>query len=77
MAGSTCNVFDPQIICARAYGDAIVTGPNFGVEDGDVGGHMNMDAVGVWALTGGDNIYPLRFNVLATIEHYVEHLTID
>lgn len=76
MAWSTCNVFNPQISGAGADGDAIVTGLNFRVEDGDVGGHLDMDAVGVGAVSGGHDLHALRFYVLASLDHYVEHLTI-
>lgn len=77
MAWSTCNVFNPQVTGARADRDAIISGTNIGVEDGDVGGHLDMDAISVRTVTCGNDLNALRFHVLASIEHYVEQLTIN
>jgi len=76
MSRSTCNVFNPQITGTRTNWYTIITGSNFGVDDGDVGGHLDVDAVGVWAVSGCHDIYTLRFYILASIERYVKHLTI-
>jgi hypothetical protein len=76
MTRSTCNVFNPQIIGTRADGDTIITGSNFGVDDGDVGGFLDMDAIRVRAISGCHDFYTIDFYVFASIERYVEHLTI-
>lgn len=72
MARSTCNVFNPQVTCSGANGDAIITSSNFGVKDGNVGGHLDMDAISVGAVTIGYDLNTLHLHVLASIEHYVE-----
>ena len=77
MAWSTCYVFNPQVRRARADGDAIIAGTNFGAENSDVGGHLDMDAVGVRAVSGCCDGNALCLDVLASIEHYVEHLAVN
>jgi len=77
MSWSTCNVFNPQVSGSRAYGDAIISGSNFGVEDGDVGGHLDVDAVGVRAVSVGQDLHSLHLHILTSVEHYVEHLTVQ
>jgi hypothetical protein len=76
MSRSTCNVFNPQITSTRANGDTIITGSNFGVDDHDVGGFLDMDAISVRAVSGRQDFYTIGFYVFASIERYVEHLTI-
>jgi len=77
MSWSTCNVFNPQVGGSRAYGDAIISCSDFGVENGDVGGHLYVDAVGVRAVSVGHDLHSLHLHILASIEHYVEHLTVQ
>lgn len=76
MSWSTSNVFDPQVSGSRTNGDAIIACSNFGVDDGDVWWHLDMDAVGVGAVSIGQDLHSLQLHVLASIEHYVEHLTV-
>lgn len=76
MSWSTSNVFNPQVSGSGTDGDAIIAGPDFWVEDGDVGRHLYMDAVSVGAVSVGQDLHSLQLHVLASIEHYVEHLTV-
>lgn len=40
-------------------------------------GHLYVDAVGVRAVSVGHDLHSLQLHILASIEHYVEHLTIQ
>ena len=76
MARSTCNIFNPQVRGARANGYAIVTGADFGVKDCDVRRELDVNSVGVRAVSGGDDLDTSHFDVVASIENYVEQLAI-
>lgn len=38
MAGAAVDALHPHVVHFGAYGDAVVAGPERGVEDGDAGG---------------------------------------
>ena len=76
MARSASDVFNPEIGGPGADGDAVVAGGDLGVENGDSGGGLDVDAVGVGTVSGGRNPNSLHLHVVAPIEHYVEHLAV-
>lgn len=53
MARAARNIFDPQVGAAGAYGDAIITSGDPGVEDGDSRRHLNVNSICVWAFPRG------------------------
>ena len=77
MARSTCNIFNPQVSGAGADGDTIVAGPDSRVEDGDIGGELDVDAVGVGAVSGSHDLHSMYFDVVASTDDHVEYLTIN
>lgn len=76
MAGTARQALDPQVLGAGADGDAIVAGFDGGVEDGNVLRVLDVDSVGVGALSGGDHPHSSHLNVLAVVHGHVEHLAV-
>ncbi len=76
MTGTACDALNPQVLGARANGDAIIPGFDDGVHYCNISWKLNMDAVCVWAVTGGYNFDSFNMHILAAIEHNVEHLAV-
>ena len=76
MARATNNVLNPQVLGAGADGDAVVPGSDGGVLDDDIGGELDMDAVGVGAVAARNDVDPLKAHILGGVYHNVEHLAV-
>ena len=73
---ATCDTLDPQVLGARANGDAIITCFDGGVHYCNISWKLNMDAVCVWTVGGGYNFYSFNMHILAAVEYNMVHLTI-
>lgn len=76
MARSTSYIFNPQARSGRSDGNTIVAGANLGVEDGDVRRPLDMNAIGVRAVSGGVDLHAFHSDLVAPIEDNVELLAI-
>lgn len=52
MTRAACYIFDPKSVSAGTDGDAIVSCGDFSIEDRDGGGRLNVDTIGVGAVSG-------------------------
>ncbi|KAK9087833.1 hypothetical protein Syun_030227 [Stephania yunnanensis] len=76
MAGATVDVFHPEVGGAGANGDAVVAGLDVGLGDGDIGGSLDMYAVGVGAIAGGRHLHLLELDVLTVVDDDMEDLAV-
>ena len=77
MAGPTCDILHPEVGSTGTDGDAVVTGLDLGVDDRDAGRQLDVDAVGVGAVTGSRDPNSLEFDLFAAVDHNVEHLAVQ
>ena len=76
MARAAFHALNPQVLRAGADGDAIVPSSDGSVEDCDVSGLLDVDAVRVRALAGGQHLHSPHLHVLAVIHNNVKHLAV-
>jgi len=77
MARSTINLIDKNVGTARPKGDAVVAGPDVGHSDRYSGGHTDVDAVCVGAISRGNDLSILNSNTFASEDRNVEVLAVD
>ena len=77
MARTAGDLLDPYIRGAGADRDAIIAGLDAGPSNRDVGGSLDMDAVGVWTVFRSCDLDTLQSHPLTVIDHNVEHLAVN
>lgn len=77
MARATCNIFNPRVGGAGANGHTIISSPDVGAKYSDIRRQLNVNAIGVGAVSGGGHLHAEHFNVVASIEGNVEQLAIE
>ena len=51
MARTAEDILDPQIGGARPYGNAVISGADYGIQNGDAHGELNVDSIGVGTIS--------------------------
>lgn len=76
MSGPALDSRDCDVVVALADGDAVVARPDLGVGDGDRRVALEVDAVGVGALRGRDDLDAARLEVRVAQQRNVEELAV-
>ena len=76
MSRSTFNSFNQQVLGPGADGNAVVPGSDSSVRDHNIAGELDVDAIGIWTVTVGNDFGSLDLHILAAIYGNVEHLAI-
>lgn len=71
VAGAARDAVDDEAHRAWADGDAVIAGLDVGIEDGDAGWALDMDAIGVGAVSSSLNPHSLHLAVGAFVQHQV------
>lgn len=76
MAGAASDAFDPEVGAAGTNGDAVVAGGDVGIHDGNFGGRLDVNSVGVGAVFRRRDLHSLKLGVAGALNLNVEHLAV-
>lgn len=76
MSWAAIDLLDPEIGRARPDRDAVVTRPNARAGNGHACGHLDMDSVGVGAISQCSDLDILYRDVAAAVDHNVVELAV-